>query len=114
MFFPITFYAVCSFQLVHLQSKKILLFCSQNDLIFLFNLIGNLVIVICIETSVYFLVGLRVLILCVSCGGNLAELSAGVGELLAGRGQDGKSGKVLMTDWWRDETQSHNHESHGN
>lgn len=36
--------------------------------------------------------------LCVSDGDDLAVLRAGVGELLAGRGQDGKSGKVLMTD----------------
>lgn len=56
------------------------------------------VTVICIETYVCFLVEEKVLILCVSCGDDLAELSAGVGELLAGRGQDGKSGKVLMTD----------------
>lgn len=46
----------------------------------------------------YFLVEEKVLILCVSGGDDLAELSAGVGELLAGRGRDGKSGKVLMTD----------------
>lgn len=62
-----------------------------------------------------FLVEKRVLTLCVSgVGDGLAGLRAGVGELLAGRGRDGKSGKVLMTGWWRDETQSHNHESHGN
>lgn len=36
----------------------------------------------------------KVLKLCVSCGNDLAGLSAGVGELLAGRGWDGKSGKV--------------------
>lgn len=57
-----------------------------------------MVIVIYMETSVYFLVEEKVLILCVSGGNDLAGLSAGVGELLAGRGQDGKSGKVLMTD----------------
>lgn len=45
----------------------------------------------------YFLVEEKVL-LCISGGDYLAVLSAGVGELLAGRGQDGKSGKVLMTD----------------
>lgn len=50
------------------------------------------------ETSVCFLVEEKVLILCVSGGDDLAGLSAGVGELLAGRGRDGKSGKVLMTD----------------
>lgn len=62
-----------------------------------------------------FFVEKRVLRLCLSGGvGDLAGLRAGVGELLAGRGWDGKSGKVLMTDWWRDETQRHNHESHGN
>lgn len=66
-------------------------------------------------TRVCFLVEEKVLTLCVSGGvGGLAGLGAGVGELLAGIGRDGKSGKVLMTDWWRDETQSHNHESHGN
>lgn len=54
------------------------------------------------------------LTLCVSGDDGFAVLGAGVGELGAGRGRDGKSGKVLMTDWWRDETQSHNHESHGN
>lgn len=58
-----------------------------------------MVIVICMETSVYFLVEEKVLILRVSGGDDdLAGLSAGVGELLAGRGRDGKSGKVLMTD----------------
>lgn len=57
-----------------------------------------MLIVICEETTLYFLVEEKVLILCVSGGDDLEELSAGVGELLAGRGRDGKSGKVLMTD----------------
>lgn len=48
--------------------------------------------------SACFLVEEKVLMLCVSGGDDLAELSAGVGELLTGRGRDGKSGKVLMTD----------------
>lgn len=61
-----------------------------------------------------FLVEEKALTLCVSGDGGFAVLGAGVGELQTGRGRDGKSGKVLMTDWWRDETQSHNHESHGN
>lgn len=81
-----------------LTFNRILLFCIGSDLISPFYLGRIVVIVICMETSVYFLVEEKVLILCVSGGNDLAGLSAGVGELLAGRGQDGKSGKVLMTD----------------
>lgn len=57
-----------------------------------------MVTVICLETSVHFLAEEKVLTLCVRGGDDLAGLSAGVGELLAGRDQNGKSGKVLMTD----------------
>lgn len=46
----------------------------------------------------HFLAEEKVLTLCVRGGDDLAGLSAGVGELLAGRDQNGKSGKVLMTD----------------
>lgn len=53
---------------------------------------------IIIRTETSFLEEEKVSKLCVSDGDDLAVLRAGVGELLAGRGQDGKSGKVLMTD----------------
>lgn len=55
-------------------------------------------VLIVIRTETSFLEEEKVSKLCVRDGDDLAVLRAGVGELLAGRGQDGKSGKVLMTD----------------